>query len=529
MGEHGLFDGFEDYLTPSTEDYHRVFTEGLVVLDTNSLLNLYRYTEETRQDLLLVLGSLGEALWIPHQVATEFWERRVKVLRDRPRDAKQATEQLNKNRNSSLEAIRTWANRVSLPDGPRDALTQRLQNSYEELITAISQQDNHGAVSSAAIRNTADDPVLTKLGTLLQGRVGTPFDAETYEKAIAEASRRKTLRLPPGYMDDHPGDHLIWEQTVLHATQHNKDVAFVTGDVKEDWWHEESGEKRGPRLELCRELRARAKTRLFILRPASLLVLAKDIFNIDVREQSVLLAERVDERPVIGGEVRQLIARGEYRKAEEIFDRLIAIHPTDTTLYIGRAQARYGLGKIGDAFLDLDAAAQLDPNRTDVSPIREAMIARNYQPRSDFMTQASVSEFIDRVRAGDIQGAETALIAAKEAGLKNPAYLCINHTILQILQNDSHRALEHLRTLRPPYVGPYVNVVMEGLALLAVAQSGVTDLEFDALSQALDRCGDFEYRDGPLSWIRNGLIARSSLTPVIQSVFEYFDQWRPPQ
>jgi hypothetical protein len=40
----GLFDGFEAYRTPAEEDYRTLLTGGLVVLDTNVLLNLYRST-----------------------------------------------------------------------------------------------------------------------------------------------------------------------------------------------------------------------------------------------------------------------------------------------------------------------------------------------------------------------------------------------------------------------------------------------------------------------------------------------------
>jgi PIN like domain len=44
----GLFEGFEGYRTPSDEDYRNALTSALVVLDTNVLLNLYRYNDNTR-------------------------------------------------------------------------------------------------------------------------------------------------------------------------------------------------------------------------------------------------------------------------------------------------------------------------------------------------------------------------------------------------------------------------------------------------------------------------------------------------
>jgi hypothetical protein len=85
QGVRDLFDGFEGYITPTPEDYRRVLTTGIVVVDANVVLNLYRYTAEARHDLLTVLERLATTLWVPHQVDSEFWRNRESVLRD-PRD-----------------------------------------------------------------------------------------------------------------------------------------------------------------------------------------------------------------------------------------------------------------------------------------------------------------------------------------------------------------------------------------------------------------------------------------------------------
>jgi NADPH:quinone reductase len=69
----GIFDGgLATYRTVTEDDYHALLTSGLVVLDTNALLNLYRYVAKTREDLIAVLTSLEGRLWIPHHVMLEF-------------------------------------------------------------------------------------------------------------------------------------------------------------------------------------------------------------------------------------------------------------------------------------------------------------------------------------------------------------------------------------------------------------------------------------------------------------------------
>jgi hypothetical protein len=95
--------------------------------------------------------------------------------------------------------------------------------------------------------------------------------------------------------DSAAGDYIVWEQVLLEASARKVDVLFVTGDVKEDWWREEAGERRGPRLELAQELRDRADVRLFMLRPSSLLEHARKHLGLEVAPESVQEVERVDQ------------------------------------------------------------------------------------------------------------------------------------------------------------------------------------------------------------------------------------------
>ena len=84
----GLYDGFDAYRTPTYNDYRDLLTAGLVILDTNVYLDLYRYNDQTRADMFTVLEQLGDCLWVPPQVMVEFWrnrESRLQDPRDRPR------------------------------------------------------------------------------------------------------------------------------------------------------------------------------------------------------------------------------------------------------------------------------------------------------------------------------------------------------------------------------------------------------------------------------------------------------------
>ncbi len=52
MSRSGLYSGFESYRVLTAEDIRNALQNGIVALDTNVLLNLYRYNDKTVGDLL---------------------------------------------------------------------------------------------------------------------------------------------------------------------------------------------------------------------------------------------------------------------------------------------------------------------------------------------------------------------------------------------------------------------------------------------------------------------------------------------
>ncbi|MEU4332891.1 PIN-like domain-containing protein [Nonomuraea dietziae] len=297
----GLYDGFEGYRTPSDRDLKRVLTRGLVALDANVLLNLYRYTSSTRADLFGVLARLGDRLWIPHQALVEFWRNRDSTIRDPRTTGEKAIVDLETKWNESLAVIRTWSNRIALSE----VITTELGNMLDDAFVAVSKRikDVMDKESSELSRVTHEDPVLGGLESIIEGRRGEPFPPGLHQKLVQEALSRIEKQVPPGYKDKGKsnsggddratGDFILWEQVLREAATRKTDVLFVTGDVKEDWWRKEHGEARGPRLELVQEMKDRTGQGLLMLRPESLLVHAKKLLAVDVSDASVEDVNRV--------------------------------------------------------------------------------------------------------------------------------------------------------------------------------------------------------------------------------------------
>jgi hypothetical protein len=311
----GLFDGFEAYQTPTEADYRRLLTDGIVVPDTNVFLNLYRYNIQTRSDLFAVLMALGDRLWIPHQVAVEFWRNREAELQD-PRDISITVRDLASQRDKSISIFRTWANRVDLREERTAQLVGVLTQAFATIITAVTELADNDALDFS--RNTNKDAVLLALEPIMRGRIGSALDKHEYAEAIVEAKRRADSKIPPGFKDSgkgpllSAGDYLVWLQIIRHAKIEQRDVLFVTGDTKEDWWRKVRGELRGPLPELVEELKDQASVRLFMLRPKSLLLQARQALRIKVHDESVQDIERVDQlsaSPAVPIDIEDLRAR----------------------------------------------------------------------------------------------------------------------------------------------------------------------------------------------------------------------------
>lgn len=293
-----LEDGFEGYLNPTGDEYAAVLQTGLVVVDTNLLLNLYRYDRKTREDLFRILAALGDRLFIPNRVAYEFWTNRQNAIRDADKGATDTVQEIEKLQDQAVQKILAWSNRVALPKQAKDHLKETLDRSFGTVANQVRKfaKTNFGTHPW----DTNKDATLQRLSEVLRGKIGPSLDDEAHAAALEEAHRRIEGKVPPGYKDANKeperavGDYLIWTQLLQECQRRKVDVLLVTGDVKEDWWREVRGQTQGPRLELSDELFRLTGQRLLMLRPEQLLQYGQHALHVEIRDESVRIIKEVD-------------------------------------------------------------------------------------------------------------------------------------------------------------------------------------------------------------------------------------------
>ena len=308
--------GFDTYRSIASEEYRSVIENGLVVLDANALLGLYRYHPKTRADFLGLYARIGDRLWIPHHVMFEFFERRVSVIDARLSFGDVTIADLSALTKKCIERLAQWANRMSLTPSDSEKVISLMTSTVRQIERDILNFSSDDSLEGA--EDTSRDPVLRALSPIIEDRIGNALSTDELREAKVEARRRIEDCRPPGFMDANKkgdnaeGDYLIWYETLSEAKRRNTDVLFVTGDRKKDWWRIERGQAKGPRWELVAELEALTGRHLYMLEPASLAEHAPQ----PLPKESVQEAKRVSSKASIGwrprpnwGTVRNYVER----------------------------------------------------------------------------------------------------------------------------------------------------------------------------------------------------------------------------
>ncbi|PAU53220.1 PIN domain-containing protein [Pseudomonas sp. PICF141] len=318
---------FPQYETSRQLDYKAAWKDAIFVFDTNVLLNLYRYQENTRDELLSVLEELSEKIWIPFHVALEFQRNRLKVISEQGKKFSEVRKSIEKIKGAiSAEATRlNLAKRHTLIDF--DYLTSEFDALAENF---LAQLDNSQKTQQ---KLTDPDFLKERIESLFENRVGPiPSDQKTIDDLFKLAEQRYKFKIPPGYMDnkkdeDSPdefahsniiykrkyGDYLIWTQLLQFAKENKKNkVIFVTDDAKEDWWlkYNLDGPKTiGPRPELIEEATLTGGINTFIMyNPEGFLQYAKDFLNTDISEATIEDVRDTSEENFFRKSPKQLLA-----------------------------------------------------------------------------------------------------------------------------------------------------------------------------------------------------------------------------
>lgn len=256
---------FWGYFPLTEQDFKEIIDDSYIIMDTNILLNFYRYTKATKDKLIEILGNKKERLFLLEIVLKEFFRNRYSAINDH------------------CKGIEELKSKIGLKKIKQDINSFRHINLDKEnlinLIEEFEEKLNNEFEKCAIIDFQKDDPILNTIMELFVNSIIPDFDDKKKESESKTAQDRYDKKIPPGFKDknkddtnnDFPkdeyrkyNDYFIWKQIINFAKEKEKNIIFVTDDVKEDWFRRNNGETRGPREELLNEFYKETNKKIYI-------------------------------------------------------------------------------------------------------------------------------------------------------------------------------------------------------------------------------------------------------------------------
>lgn len=291
---------FKEQYALLEEEIKAVWDDCYVVLDANILLNFYRCSKDTSDDVFNILEAIKDKLWIPYQVAWEYFNNRRNVFHE--------------NWNAAItikDSFKTYIDRFYQDDKVKKLLARNPFINTDELKEVISQCiDEVNTVLSKYEQNVTDftfnDEILDKITKLLDSKVGDDLPEQALLDIYKEGKKRYELRFPPGYKDDTQdkrsqgerhvyGDLINWQMIINKANEDGKNIVFVSGDQKEDWWDVWNGAKIRPRTELIKEFHDKTGKDIVIYNQHSFMQYAKENIVNDTKDASIYEVKEVEK------------------------------------------------------------------------------------------------------------------------------------------------------------------------------------------------------------------------------------------
>jgi hypothetical protein len=268
-----------------------MWDEGIVSVDANILLHIYRYSQPLLERLFAILEKLGPRLWVSHRAAYEFSKNRLSVISSQEKAYDKACAVLDK----ALSTINS-----ELPPRHPTIQIEAIKESFAKLVkeqkaALQKQKEGHPKVPP-------DDPVCTRLTSLLTGKIGPRYSAERESEIPKEGEKRNQAKIPPGFRDaskdDEPlhrfGDFIVWRQLLDQVARAKAtSFIFVTDDTKDDWWWKQEGQTIGPHPGLIEEAKSETGARAYLYRGDQFIRYGAEHFGLKPDEKLIDEAAKV--------------------------------------------------------------------------------------------------------------------------------------------------------------------------------------------------------------------------------------------
>lgn len=275
----------------------------LIVLDTNALLNLYRYNDENRRKYFEVLESIKNRLILPYQVGYEFYENRENIIRYKSLFKEKMKSCLNDEIGLLEQKIKS--NAWDGKDKDFHKYLQYEEKLKEELISILNEAKNAIDSKLDNCKNDLEiswikgnDRILANILVIFENNVCDQLC--NLEEIYKEADKGYEEKNVPGYKDvkkettNRYGDYIVWKEMIEIAKKYKKDVLFISNDRKEDWVHKLNGIDLGTNRHLIKKFKEETSHLIFSLKVDDFIKRISDLNEIKEIEQLMQQTKEIE-------------------------------------------------------------------------------------------------------------------------------------------------------------------------------------------------------------------------------------------
>ena len=234
----------------------------MVVLDANILLKIYRASPDYAEFALECLNSIKDYVCVPFNVCWEYERHRKDEYSKKVKSIENSAitcSQLISSIENKIKGQCGELEKNGYPDinGLIDNLMRKVAGLKDEFDSYFKEHQNLDFLN-----NWDEDKVFNLMNAF--HKMPQPSASFIY-KQCQEGEYRYKKKTPPGYKDEKKdgvskyGDLLVWAETYEYAASNNKNIIFVTDDVKEDWWEKLDDGRILFRTELVKEFSRKTK------------------------------------------------------------------------------------------------------------------------------------------------------------------------------------------------------------------------------------------------------------------------------
>lgn len=293
---------FFEYYPISKEVINEVWDKGIFCYDANVLLNLYRYSNETRNKIFENIEYFIGKTIMPYQACYEYHKNKRSV-EDSLLSSYDEIIKIIEQAANALESgdLSKYRKHCAL-DIDRDII-KPIKSTTTKVVNKIKDtKSNHSSFLNVS-------EIHEKISQLFDGKISDKFSEDELKRIYTEGKSRYDKKIPPGFADyDNKknkgenslyGDLIIWKHLVEISKNKNSDIIFVTDDRKKDWWDIHHGQTKGALPELYREFKELTSHNILIYSVEDYMKYAPEHSEIAVPKKVITEIEelrKVDER-----------------------------------------------------------------------------------------------------------------------------------------------------------------------------------------------------------------------------------------